>query len=55
MSKIHEIVKDMIGKNDTKPVTYRQAWQAAHTGSWKCHGYTLEPDATCPKCGRGVL
>jgi DNA-directed RNA polymerase subunit RPC12/RpoP len=33
----------------------KQLRDAAYEGVWKCHGYNLEPDAACPRCGRRII
>ena len=45
--------KNMAGH--TKLATEKQMRDAAYDGVWTCHGHRLEPDATCPKCGREVF
>ena len=32
----------------------KQMRDAAYNGVWHCHGYSLEPDADCPKCGCSI-
>lgn len=48
--------RDKYSLNKSVPLqaTLKQMKDAAYNGVWKCHGYSLEPDVPCPKCGREV-
>ena len=35
-------------------MSIKQMKDAAYGGVWHCHGYSLEPDSECPKCGRSI-
>ena len=51
-------IKTQFIRGDTtsyNKMSQAQLKSAAYKGGWKCHGYYLEPDAECPKCGRSMF